>query len=116
MSTGLALVFIPSATTGLHGIGGRDSGVASAMINTSQQIGGSLGAALLNTVAVTASTTFAKSHTSLGKALPAFAAVHGFSIAFRVGAIFLGIAAVVILLTINVGKHAAEATEGVVLH
>jgi len=116
MSTGLALVFIPSATTGLHGIGGRDSGVASAMINTSQQIGGSLGAALLNTVAVTASTSFAASHTSLGKALPAFAAVHGFSTAFRFGAIFLAVAAVIIALTINVGKHAAEGAEGVVLH
>jgi len=42
--------------------------------------------------------------------------VHGFSIAFRVGAIFLGIAAVIILLAINVGKHAAESAEGVVLH
>ncbi len=116
MSTGLALVFIPSATTGLHGIGGRDSGVASAMINTSQQIGGSLGAALLNTVAVTASTAFAKSHTSLGKELPGFAMVHGFSIAFRVGAALLLVAAVIIALTINVGKHAAESTEGVALH
>ena len=116
MSTGLALVFIPSATTGLHGIGGRDSGVASAMINTSQQIGGSLGAALLNTVAVTASTSFAASHTSLGKALPAFAAVHGFSVAFRFGAIFLLLAAIIIALTINVGKHAADSAEGVVLH
>lgn len=116
MSTGLALVFIPSATTGLHGIGGRDSGVASAMVNTSQQIGGSLGAALLNTVAVTASTAFAKSHASLGKELPGFAMVHGFSIAFRVGAALLLIAAVIIALTINVGKHAAESTEGVALH
>jgi hypothetical protein len=86
------------------------------MINTSQQIGGSLGAALLNTVAVTASTAFAKSHTTLGAALPAFAAVHGFTVAFRVGAIFLLVAAVIIAVTINVGKHAAEATEGVVLH
>ncbi len=116
MSTGLALVFIPSATTGLHGVGGRDSGVASAMINTSQQIGGSLGAALLNTVAVTASATYATAHSSLGKTLPAFAAVHGFSVAFRVGSIFLGVAAIVVALTINVGKSAADAPEGVAIH
>ena len=112
MSTGLALVFIPSATTGLHGVGGTDSGVASALINTSQQIGGSLGSALLNTVAVTASTAYSASHTAIGKALPAFAMVHGFSIALRVGAIFLAIAAVIIALTITVGKHAADAVEG----
>jgi hypothetical protein len=86
------------------------------MINTSQQIGGSLGAALLNTVAVTASSAYATTHTSLGKALPGFAAVHGFSVAFRFGAIFLAIAAVIIALTINVGKHAAESVEGVALH
>jgi len=116
MSTGLALVFIPSATTGLHGVGGRDSGVASAMINTSQQIGGSLGAALLNTVAVTASTAYATAHTSMGKNVQAFAMVHGFSVAFRVGAGFLAIAAVIIAFTITVGKHASDSAEGVVIH
>ena len=116
MSTGLALVFIPSATTGLHGVGGADSGVASAMINTSQQIGGSLGAALLNTVAVTATTAYATAHSALGQKVQAFAMVHGFSVAFRVGAGFLAIAAIVIALTINVGKHAADSAEGVVLH
>ena len=71
---------------------------------------------LLNTVAVTATTAYATAHSSMGKSVQAFAMVHGFSVAFRVGAGFLAIAAIVIALTINVGKHASEATEGVVLH
>jgi len=112
MSTGLAMVFIPSATTGLHGIGGRDSGVASAMVNTSQQIGGSLGAALLNTVAVTAATSYSKAHSEMGENLQAFAQVHGFTVAFKFGAIFLALAAIVILVTINIGKDAVKSADG----
>lgn len=115
MSTGLAMVFIPSATTGLHGIGGRDSGVASAMVNTSQQIGGSLGAALLNTVAVTAATSYTKAHSEMGNAVAAFAQVHGFTVAFKFGSIFLALAAIVILVTINIGKDAVKSEDGAVV-
>ena len=48
MSSGMALVFIPLTSTSLHAVSNHDTGVASAMVNTSQQIGGSLGTALLN--------------------------------------------------------------------
>ena len=58
MSSGMALVFIPLTSTSLHGVSNHDTGVASAMINTSQQVGGSLGTALLNTVAATAATSY----------------------------------------------------------
>ncbi|MBI3429852.1 MAG: MFS transporter, partial [Actinobacteria bacterium] len=67
MSTGIALVFIPMATTSLHGIGAHDSGVGSAMLNTSQQIGGSLGTALLNTIAATATATYITANGGSGK-------------------------------------------------
>src|SRR5690242_11763346 len=50
MSIGLAGVFIPASSTALFGVGSHDAGVASALLNTSQQIGGSLGTALLNTL------------------------------------------------------------------
>ncbi|MTA05195.1 MAG: DHA2 family efflux MFS transporter permease subunit, partial [Actinobacteria bacterium] len=56
MSSGMALVFIPLTSTSLHAVSNHDTGVASAMLNTSQQVGGSLGTALLNTVAATATT------------------------------------------------------------
>ena len=50
MSVGLAGVFIPASSTALVGVGDHDAGVASAVLNTAQQIGGSLGLALLNTL------------------------------------------------------------------
>ena len=50
LSIGMADVFIPASNTALVGVGNHDAGVASAVLNTSQQIGGSLGTALLNTV------------------------------------------------------------------
>ena len=112
MSTGLALFFIPSASTGLHNSGEHDAGVASAMLNTSQQIGGSLGAALLNTVAISSSAAFAKSHTALGAKLAPAAAVHGFAATFKIGAAFLLLAAIVSALMINVGKDSLTEAEG----
>ena len=46
----------PAFATATHGVPARDAGIASAMVNTSQQIGGSIGAALLSTVAASAAT------------------------------------------------------------
>ena len=112
MSTGLALFFIPSASTGLHNAGEHDAGVASAMLNTSQQIGGSLGAALLNTVAISSSAAFTKSHSSLGAMLAPTAAVHGFAATFKIGAAFLLVAAIVSAFMINVGKDSLTESEG----
>jgi EmrB/QacA subfamily drug resistance transporter len=112
MSSGLALFFIPSASTGLHNAGEHDAGVASAMLNTSQQIGGSLGAALLNTVAISSTTAFVKSHGSLGAMLQPTAAVHGFAATFKIGAAFLLLAAIVSALMINVGKDSLTEAEG----
>ena len=111
ISSGMALFWIPSASTGLHNSGLHDAGVASAMINTSQQIGGSLGAALLNTVAISSATAFAKTHTSLGKMNQVYAQVHGFAIAFRIGAGFLVAAAIIAFLLINIGKDSLVESE-----
>jgi len=112
ISVGMAFFFIPSASTGLHHAGEHDAGVASAMINTSQQIGGSLGAALLNTVAINSATAFAKGNASLGAKVGVYAQVHGFDTAFRYGAGFLALASLVSFVMINVGKDSLVETEG----
>jgi EmrB/QacA subfamily drug resistance transporter len=112
MSSGIALVFIPLTSTSLHGVSGRDTGVASAMVNTSQQIGGSLGVALLNTIAATAATSYAATHTELGKMVQPFAVTHGFTVAFKVSAALLFAGAVVLFFFINVGKDSLVETEG----
>ena len=116
MSSGMALVFIPLTTTSLHGVSNHDTGVASAMVNTSQQIGGSLGTALLNTVAATATATYATAHTSLGKMVQPFAMTHGFTVAFKFSAGLLFIGALVLFFFINIGKDAVVETEGVLVH
>ncbi len=116
MSSGMALVFIPLTTTSLHGVSNHDTGVASAMVNTSQQIGGSLGTALLNTVAATATATYATANTALGENVQAFAMTHGFTVAFKASALLLFIGAVVLFFFINIGKDAVVETEGVLTH
>ena len=68
MSLGMAFVFIPTASV-LHAIDQHDAGVASAMISTSQQVGGSLGTALMNTVAVTATSSFLVANAAAGPAV-----------------------------------------------
>ena len=116
MSSGMALVFIPLTSTSLHAVSTHDTGVASAMLNTSQQVGGSLGVALLNTVAATASTTYATANSELGKMVQPFAMTHGFTVAFKVSAVLLFVGAVVLFFFINIGKESLVETEGALAH
>ena len=105
MSTGMALVFIPISTTALHGIGGRDSGVASAALNTSQQIGGSLGTALLNTIAATSAANYLVNNPGLGDKANTFALTHGYTASFKAGAAMLMVGAFVIMVFMKIGKE-----------
>ncbi|AUG80281.1 MFS transporter [Kitasatospora sp. MMS16-BH015] len=62
MGLGMGTAFMPAMSLATYGVEPRDAGVASAMVNTSQQVGGAIGTALLATVANSAATAFAKSH------------------------------------------------------
>jgi EmrB/QacA subfamily drug resistance transporter len=81
ISLGMGHVFVPLSSTALLGVPDHDAGVASALVNTTQQVGGSLGIALLNTIATSATLHYARSH---GGSSPS-AVVHGFTTAFGVG-------------------------------
>jgi EmrB/QacA subfamily drug resistance transporter len=116
MSSGMALVFIPLTSTSLHAVSSHDTGVASAMLNTSQQVGGSLGTALLNTIAATATTSYIAANGTLGERLPDFAMTHGFVVAFKYSAALLFVGAIVLYFFINVGKDSLVETEGAGLH
>ena len=107
MSVGMAFVFIPTATVALHAVGNHDAGVASAVINTSQQVGGSLGTALMNTVAVTATSAYLATNAALGDAALPSALTEGYTQAFMVGGVLLLVAAVVVLVMIRIGPSAA---------
>ena len=110
MSLGLGFAFPALSSTALTNVQPTDSGVASAMVNTTQQVGGSLGTALLNTVAATATAAYLRAN---GPASSAAALVHGYSVAFAVGAGLLAAAAVVaaVLVTDKAGAFAAVPME-----
>jgi EmrB/QacA subfamily drug resistance transporter len=92
ISLGMGQVFVPLSSTALFGVPNHDAGAASALVNTMQQIGGSLGIALLNTIATSATASYAVAHGGFSKA----AEVHGFATAFAVSVGILLFAAVVV--------------------
>ena len=63
-SAGLGFVMSPSMNTGTAGVMPSDAGVASAVVNTGQQVGGSIGTSLLNTVAASATASYLAAHLS----------------------------------------------------
>jgi EmrB/QacA subfamily drug resistance transporter len=79
IGVGFGLVIAPSFATATLGVPRRDSGVASAMVNTSQQVGGSIGTALLSTMAVSATTDYLAAN---GSQHVQQAAVEGYTTAF----------------------------------
>jgi EmrB/QacA subfamily drug resistance transporter len=80
---GVGTVFGTAINTATVGASQADAGVASAMVNTSQQIGGAVGTALLNTIAASATTTFLAIH-GVTRANVLLASVHGDVTAFKV--------------------------------
>jgi EmrB/QacA subfamily drug resistance transporter len=112
MSVGLGLAFPAFSSTALIRIRDQDAGVASALVNTTQQIGGSLGTALLNTLAATATASYILAH---GVAASQAGVVHGFAVAFAVGAGFLALGAVLSAVFISAGPTEVSPAEGAVV-
>jgi EmrB/QacA subfamily drug resistance transporter len=111
VSLGMGMAFVPMSSTALVGVDPQDAGVASALVNTTQQVGGSLGTALLNTLAAAATTTYLATHAQSAVAVRA-AAVHGYTTAFTVSAVLLAAAAIVAGVLVQASRHhrQAEAT------
>ncbi|WP_347956851.1 MFS transporter [Gordonia aichiensis] len=110
LGTGMGTVFMSSINLATYGVQPHDAGVASAMVNTSQQVGGAIGTALLNTVAANAAAAYvtAERGTVRGPAdamrLKDLALVHGQSLGFLVAAGILAVVAVVAALVVNVPR------------
>lgn len=116
LSLGMGLVFVPISATALFGVGNHDAGVASAVLNTAQQIGGALGTALLNTVAVTATANYFMTN-MIDPTDPANAAVvavgltDGFVAAFTWSAGFMIVGAIIWVFMINADKDTLGAND-----
>jgi EmrB/QacA subfamily drug resistance transporter len=103
---GMGCIFAPAIGTATLGVELRETGVASAMVNTSQQVGGAVGLALLSTLSASAASNYTSSHAGL-RGLASAAAVHGDTTAFAVAAgIFaVGLVLALLILPSNTGAH-----------
>ncbi|KAA2262841.1 MFS transporter [Solihabitans fulvus] len=115
MSIGMGMIFVPLSSLALHGVSPHDAGVASAMLNTSQQVGGALGTALLNTLYASAVTSYIAANATGPQDIPGlmpFAAIHGYHRAFLVGGIFLGAALIALAIFVTAKKSDVNKPEG----
>jgi EmrB/QacA subfamily drug resistance transporter len=109
---GMGVVFVPLTTVSLAGVRREDSGAASSMVNVMQQVGGSLGLAVLVAVYGTA-TRSAQAHSAAGLSAVAFqhrVLAHGMSTAFGLAAIFDVAVLVLVLTLLRVRKPAVPDT------
>jgi EmrB/QacA subfamily drug resistance transporter len=113
---GLGLALATAMATATLGVRPDDAGVASATVNTAQQIGGSIGTALLSTLAASATSSYAASHTTATDVM-AQAAVHGYTTAFWWSAAIFAAGAILCGLLIRPGTPQVDpAAEPVLAH
>jgi EmrB/QacA subfamily drug resistance transporter len=119
LGVGLGLIFAPGFSLGTFGVHAHDSGVASATINTMQQVGGSVGTALLNTIAASAATGYLTSHVGSASVqlLEANAAIDSYTTAFWWAAAIFAFGALLTALVLRSGvaQPDPEHAGGVVL-
>jgi len=103
---GMAFVFIPTSSTALIGVEARDAGVASALLNTSQQVGGSVGLALLTTLSLSAqrASIAEKGLQDNGQPFPE-SLVAGYHVGYFWGAILLLLGAAIAFVFVRIKKH-----------
>ena len=113
---GLALAFVPMSIGALTGVTEGEAGVASGLINTSQQIGGAIGVAVATTIATTLTSHYVSSH--VGSApLSGNALTHGFQVTFYVlaGIAVAGGLVAALLTERRLPAEVAEVSEGALL-
>jgi EmrB/QacA subfamily drug resistance transporter len=115
VGVGIGLAMAPSMSVATMGVQTDDAGVASATVNTAQQIGGSIGTALLSTLAANAATSFIAGKTP-NPQLAAEAAIHSYTTAFSwAGGIFV-IGAIVCGLLLKPGAPVFDDETAAAVH
>jgi EmrB/QacA subfamily drug resistance transporter len=114
LGLGLGTAFMPAMSLATYRVQPRDAGVASAMVNTSQQVGGSIGTALLNTIAASATAAFARTHhagsPAAAKLLMAQGVVHGYSTAIWWAVGILLVSSAIAFTFVNTGHQGGALT------
>jgi EmrB/QacA subfamily drug resistance transporter len=107
MSIGMGLTFVPITLLGTGAVSDNDAGLASGLFNTAQQVGGSLGLAILSTLAASQTSSLLHGHVSAAAAVAA--RVSGYHVAFAAAAGMLGVGGVLLALVLRRGDvHALE--------
>ena len=101
LGLGMGAVFVPAFSTATAGVSQREAGVASAVAGSAQQVGASVGVALLNTVAATTTSAYLVAHRTAGSSA---ALVHGYATAAGWAAAVLAGAAVLVAVLVNAGR------------
>jgi MFS family permease len=116
ISFGMGTMFGPLSNTALVGVSDHDAGVASALINTTQQVGGSLGTALLNTIATSAIAAYITAHPHGMATNPvltrATAIVHSYTVAFWVSSALIGFSVLTTLVLVRARRQDMAPAEG----
>jgi MFS family permease len=100
---GMGLIFAPAVASATAGIDSADAGAASALTNVVQQVGGSVGTALLNTIAVSVATRYVTAHQPTTALVVERASIHGYGVAFWWGAAIFGFGAIVTYFVLEAG-------------
>jgi hypothetical protein len=112
---GTGLVFGIGISLGTLGVREEDAGVASGLVNTMQQVGGSIGIAFLSTIAASAGRNYVSDHldvvpnSAAGQAIFAAAAAHGYSMVYWSGAAVFAVGAVFTAICLPPGVIAPDA-------
>ncbi|MCT2593532.1 MFS transporter [Streptomyces sp. N2-109] len=108
---GLGLVFAPALSSATAGVAASDAGVASALVNTMQQVGGSVGTALLNTLAASAATDYLEGKDAKDPSVIAQGALDSYATAYWWSAGFFTVGMVVSALLYRRGVQAPRSEE-----
>jgi EmrB/QacA subfamily drug resistance transporter len=109
MGLGFGMIFASAVNSATAGVPRQDSGVASALVNTMQQVGGSIGIAVLSTIAASETTSYLLAH-HISPQAPAIAATHGYTLAFTISAALFGLGAILAILMLPSRKRLEELT------
>ena len=114
LGIGMGCIFAPAFSTATLGVDVAEAGIASAMVNTSQQVGGSVGTSLLSTLFASAAASYTASHSG-AHGLANAAAIHGYTTAFwwAVGIFALGLVAALLILPGGTARAAAAPADTV---
>lgn len=116
IGVGLGLVRPPAMQLAIGGGAAEDAGVVSAAVNAMQQVGGSIGTALLDTLATTAATNYLSGRDATGKPVRAQATIESYTTAFWWSAGFFAVGALLAFLLYRRGVPRQDAGAAPVVH